>query len=126
MRRKWIFLAPAAIAGMLLFIALGGVVVQQLWNWLLPPIFGWRELSFWQALGMLALCRILFGGLGGHGSPRSNIRRRMAERWEAMTAEERERFREGMRRRCGFGSSASESTGKPESSHAQPDSSSTH
>ena len=40
---------------------------MHLWNWLLPPLFGWRTLGFWQALGLLALCRILFGGLGGHG-----------------------------------------------------------
>ncbi len=68
---------------MLLFVAIGGEVVRQLWNWLLPPLFGWRQITFWQALGLLALCRILFGGFGGRGSHRSNIRRRMAERWEA-------------------------------------------
>ena len=109
MRRKWIFLAPLAILGILLFIAIGGEVVLQLWNWLLPPIFGWRQITFWQALGILALCRILFGGFGIHGSGRSNFRRRMTERWEHMTPEERERFRQGMRGRCGFGPSASES-----------------
>jgi hypothetical protein len=109
MRRKWIFLAPLAILGILLFVAIGGEVVLQLWNWLLPPIFGWRQITFWQALGILALCRILFGGFGIHGSGRSNFRRRMAERWELMTPEERERFRQGVRGRCGFGPSASES-----------------
>ena len=112
MRRRWIFLAPLAILGFLLFIAIGGEAVRQLWNWLLPPLFGWRQITFWQALGMLALCRILFGGFGGHGGYRSKFRRRMAERWEAMTPEERERFREGMRVRCGFGPSTSESKGQ--------------
>src|SRR5439155_13858930 len=102
MRRKWIFLAPLAIAAFLLFIAIGGEVVRQLWNWLLPSIFGWRQITFWQALGMLALCRILFGGFGFHGSGRSNIRRRMEERCEHMTPEERERFRQRMRERFGF------------------------
>ena len=43
---------------------------------------------------------------------RSNFRRRMAERWERMTPEERERFRQGMRARCGFGPSTSESKGQ--------------
>ena len=103
MRRKWIFLAPLVILGFLLFVAVGGAIVQQLWNWLLPSLFGWREITFWQALGILALCRILFGGLGLHGSSRSNVRRRMAERWEHMTPEERERFRQGMLGRWGFG-----------------------
>ena len=109
MRRKLIFLAPLAIVGVLLFIALGGEVVMQLWNWLLPSIFGWREITFWQALGILVLCRILFGGFGGHGGPRSQFRRRMAERWDAMTPEERERLRQGIRSRCGFGPSPGES-----------------
>jgi len=112
MRRKWIFLAPLAILAFLLFIALGGEVVRQLWNWLLPPLFGFRELTFWQAFGLLALCRILFGGFGFHGSGRSNFRRRMAERWEHMTPEERERFRQGMRGRWGFGPSTGESKGQ--------------
>ena len=75
MRRKWIFLAPLA---MLPFIAIGGEVVLQLWNWLLPPLFGWRQITFWQALGLLALCRVLFGGFGHHGCYRSGFRRRMA------------------------------------------------
>lgn len=112
MRRKWIFLAPLAILGILLFIVIGGEVVLQLWNWLLPPLFGWRQITFWQALGILALCRILFGGFGHHGSYSSNFRRRRAERWEHMTPEERERFRQGMRGRCGFGPSTSESKGQ--------------
>jgi hypothetical protein len=112
MRRKWIFLAPLAILAILLFVAIGGEVVLQLWNWLLPPLFGWRQITFWQALGILALCRILFGGFRGHGFHRSSVRRRMAERWEHMTPEERERFRQGMRGRCGFGPSTSESKGQ--------------
>ena len=99
MRRRWIFLAPLAIVGVALFIAIGGEVVLQLWNWLLPPLFGWREITFWQALGILALCRILFGGFGGRGLSRS----------KRMTAEERERFRQRMQERCGFGPSTSES-----------------
>ena len=61
--------------GMALFIAIGGEVVLHLWNWLLPTLFGWRQITFWQALGLLALCRILFGGFGGRGFHRSNFRR---------------------------------------------------
>ena len=108
MRKRWIFIAPLAILGILLFITIGGEVVLQLWNWLLPPLFGWRQITFWQAVGILALCRILFGGFGGRGLHRSNFRGRMAERWQHMTPEEREKFRQGMRGRCGFGAPASE------------------
>jgi hypothetical protein len=91
MRRRWIVIAPLALLAMTLFVAVGGEIVKLLWNWLVPPIFGWREITFWQALGLLALCRILFGGFGRHGGYRSN-----------MTPEQRERFRQGMRKRFGF------------------------
>lgn len=114
--KKLILFAPAAILGMLLFVFIGGEIVKQLWNWLLPLLFGWREITFWQALGILLLCRILFGGSGWHGSGRSSIRRRLADRlgdrWDAMTSEERERFRQRIRERCGFDPSASESKGQ--------------
>jgi hypothetical protein len=109
MRKKWILLAPLAILAVLLFMAVGGEVVKYLWNWLLPALFGWRLITFWQALGILVLCRILFGSLGGRGGHRSRFRGRLSERWGRMTPEEREKFREGMRGRCGpFGSSAAE------------------
>lgn len=103
MRSRWMFIVPAAIAGLLVFMALGGAIVRWLWNWLLPPLFGWRTITFWQALGLLALCRILFGGLGLQNHARSNARRRMERRWERMTPEERERFRQGMREHFGPG-----------------------
>jgi hypothetical protein len=97
MKRKWIFWAPIAIVAFVAFIALGGEVVRLLWNGLLPTLFGWPPITFWQALGLLALCRILFGNIGlGGGSYRSRSRRRMDERWEQMTPEERERFRQGL------------------------------
>jgi uncharacterized membrane protein len=96
MRKKWMFIAPLAILGMMLFAFIGGEVVKLLWNWLLPPLFGWRALTFWQALGMLALCRILFGG---------HVHRSRSPR---RTPEERERFRQAMRERFGFGRPTSE------------------
>jgi hypothetical protein len=100
MRKKWLWLlAPPAIA---LFIFIGGEIVMHLWNWLLPPLFGWRLITFWQALGLLVLSRILFGGWGGGGSDRGKSRRRDREAWKAMTPEQREEFRQGMRSRfCG-------------------------
>jgi hypothetical protein len=111
MSRRWkmIFIAPLAILAMVAFIFIGGEIVLHLWNWLLPPLFGWRQVTFWQALGILVLCRVLFGGLGRHGSGRSNFRRRMKGRCEHMTPEERERFRQWMRERWGGGPSTVES-----------------
>jgi hypothetical protein len=101
MRKKLIWIAPLAIVGMAVFAALGGQVVKLLWNWLLPALFQLPAITFWQALGLLALCRILFGGFGFGGGSRRWNRRRMAERWEQMTPEERERFRQGFQGRCG-------------------------
>lgn len=81
-------------------------VTMRLWNWLTPALFGWHLISFWQALGILVLSKILFGGF--RGRPGQHMwRRRMAERWEQMTPEEREKVRQCMRGRCGpFGSAA--------------------
>jgi hypothetical protein len=106
-RNKWIFfVAPLALAA---FLAICGAIVMQLWNWLLPALFRWPHIGFWQALGLLVLCRMLFGGFGSHGSDRSK-RRRRAEQWEKMTPEERERFRNSWRARCrGFGAAEDES-----------------
>ena len=110
---KLIVIAPLAILGIVVFTAIGGTVVMLLWNWLAPALFGLRLITFWQALGLLALCRILFGGfgLGGGGSHRSrgsSSGRRMTERWEQMTPEERERLRQSWRGRWGFCRSSSE------------------
>ena len=105
MRLKWrklIWFAPLALLGMALFVFLGGTIVMLLWNSLVPPIVGARAITFWQALGLLVLCRILFGGFGFgmHG-------RRMEDR---MTPEERERFRERIRERWPFLCDKSETT----------------
>jgi hypothetical protein len=102
MRKKWI-LAPLAIIALVLFVALGGEVVMRLWNWLLPAIFGWRQVNFWQALGLLALCRILFGRWGGHRSHFRDYRWRwqLGRRWRHMTPEERDKFRQEFVSRCG-------------------------
>jgi hypothetical protein len=99
MRRKWILrgLKIALIATVA--VAVFGEVMMQLWNWLTPSLFGWHTIGFWQALGLLALSRLLFGGF--RGRPGYGWRRRMADRWEHMTPEEREKFRQGMRGGCG-------------------------
>ncbi len=85
-------------------VAIAGWVVMALWNWLMPPLIGWHALTFVQALGLLVLSRLLFGGL----RPRAGGWRH--GRWRHMSPEERERFRNEMRWRCGQGS-ASEKTG---------------
>jgi hypothetical protein len=125
MKKKLVWIAPLAILGFVVFVTIGGFVVQLLWNWLLPTLFAWPTVTFWQALGILALSRILFGGLCGRGASGDRVRRRVAdrvadrvvermdERWGHMTAEERERFRQGMR--------GSGGTGGPSTSESRPE-----
>ena len=109
-RQKIAIFVPLGILGIALFMTLGGLIVRWLWNALLPELFGFPTIGFWQALGLLALSRILFGGLGGghrggSGGAGSRFRERwharwqerVAERWEQMTPEERDRLRQRLR-----------------------------
>ena len=73
---KKIAIGIALLFGFVAFIFIGGLIVQWLWNWLLPDLFGLRRVTFWEALGLLALCRILFGGFGKGGHGRSDGGRR--------------------------------------------------
>jgi hypothetical protein len=87
-----LLLGLAAIAGF-------GAAVLLLWNVLLPPIFGVAAINFWQAVGLLALCRILFGSFGGFGGRHwmSHAHAHfhdnpIREKWMKMTPEERKEF----------------------------------
>jgi hypothetical protein len=102
MLRKRIFWHGLKFAALLVFAAgLLGSVVMALWNALLPHLFAWPVIGFWQALGLFALTRLLVGGLRGGMGHRGRWRERMNERWGQMSEEEREAFRSGMGRRCG-------------------------
>jgi hypothetical protein len=102
MRHRWIIRAFGIALLFTIVIAGFGQAVLQLWNWLMPSIFGLRSISFWQAVGLLALSWILFGGLRGFGGlPRGRGYRGMRARWEQMTPEEREKFGKGLESRCG-------------------------
>jgi len=77
-------------------VALGiaGLATAWLWNLLMPAILHLPAISFWQALGLLVLSRLLFGRTGGWAS---RIRKaRFARGWQGLTPEERERFRRAM------------------------------
>ena len=95
----WIRRGVGIAAMGILAVAVLGYVVMGLWNGLMPPIFGLKAIHFWQAVGLLVLGRLLFGGFHrghGHGFHR---RHHMIRRWEGMTPEEREKFRQGFRGR---------------------------
>lgn len=85
-------------AGFLLMTSGFGAVVMLLWNWLMPAIFGLISISFWQALGLFALCRILLGSFGGghhHGRMRKGGMHgvnHIRDKWMKMTPEQRKEF----------------------------------
>ncbi|MGE5492222.1 MAG: hypothetical protein ACM31P_13145 [Actinomycetota bacterium] len=85
--------------GLLAVVGIGAVtwIVMQLWNCLLPDLFaGVSRIGYWQALGVLVLSRILFGGLrGGH---LGHWRERRAH-WESLTPEERQQLKGALRSR---------------------------
>lgn len=98
--KKYRLLKAVKILAMVLVAAVVfGFVTMSLWNALMPAIFGLKLITFWQALGLLALGKILFGGFHRHGGGRPGWKRPMQERFANMSLEEREQFRAGMRGR---------------------------
>ncbi len=85
---------PWKMAGALIIIPglvfLGTWVTMLLWNALLPAIFGLGVITFWQAMGLILLGKILFGGFHGGGNHRSHFPRR-------PRFKDREEWREHMR-----------------------------
>jgi len=96
--KRAIFIPIAITAGVFIF----GSVVMLLWNALLPAVFGFKVITFWQALGLLVLSKILFGGFGcGHGHRRFHGHVNWhSGRWMHMTSEEREKMKAEWRGRC--------------------------
>jgi len=102
-RGRFIFI-PVAIAA---FVVLTGFVVMTVWNWTIPAIFHLGAITFWQAIGLFILSKILFGfggkGPGGFRGKGPWMRGRMEERFKNMTPEEREKFKAKWEERCGHG-----------------------
>ncbi|MFH1572092.1 MAG: hypothetical protein ABIL09_29140 [Gemmatimonadota bacterium] len=61
----WALVGVAAALGLGLVL---GLVVQALWNWLMPKLFGLPEITYWQAVGLFVLCHLLFGSHGNGSS----------------------------------------------------------
>ncbi|GAA3972524.1 hypothetical protein [Mucilaginibacter dorajii] len=103
---RFIFI-PFAVAA---FLSLISFVVMQLWNNLLPAILHVSAITFWQAMGIFILCKILFGFGKGGGKPgwaqqgAPWMRKRMEERFRNMSPEEKEHFKAKMKdRMCDWG-----------------------
>jgi hypothetical protein len=99
-RKKFFVIIPIIVIAVVLLF---GWIVMRLWNAILPSVIHVGELSYWQAIGLLILSRILFGGFGGKrfgGGP--GMKGGMwKEKWMSMSDEEKTKFREQWRMRCG-------------------------
>lgn len=100
-RRRKFYMGFFFIAAFLLL----GAAVMWLWNAILPAVLPASPLNYPQALGLLVLCRILFGGLhlGRPGGPPPHIaaqKREWKDKWMNMNEEERAKFKEAWRSRC--------------------------
>lgn len=96
-KRGW-WIAKFVVFGLLMLVVFG-LVTQTLWNWLVPTLFSGPVISFWQAMGLLALSKLLFWGFGGGhkkwGSHRSHQwKGQWMERYSKLSPEEREKYKQ--------------------------------
>lgn len=99
-RRKFILFPLAGLA----FAALAGWIVMLLWNAILPGLItGVGAITYFKAVGLLILCRILFGGFRGPRGGQHNFRGRNAwkEKMMNMSEEEKAAFKAEWKSRCG-------------------------
>ncbi|SOD80168.1 hypothetical protein [Spirosoma fluviale] len=99
--RRIRFFVPIFILLALLAVS---YAVYWLWNTVLIAVVPVKSVTFWQAVGLLILSRILFGGFkfgsaggrfrGGEGSPP------WRERWRQMSDDDRSKFKREWRKRC--------------------------
>ena len=61
-------------------VALVALAVMLLWNRIMSGVIGLPALGYWEALGLLILTRLLFGGRGHSFLGRMRMRRAMRER----------------------------------------------
>lgn len=101
MERFRIWKAVKVLVMIAIAVTLFGEIVMRLWNWLMPGLFHLPMITFVQALGLLVLSKLLFGGFHRHSGGRG-WRRGMNQPWEQMSQEERERFRAALKSRRGW------------------------
>lgn len=93
MKRFWIQRGLKFVTFGIFFIGLTGLAVMSLWNALLPTIVNVTTITFVQAMGLVILSRLLFGGFGkkgfGNGPRAAYWKGKMAEKWPNLTPEQR-------------------------------------
>lgn len=99
--KKLLFIIPIGLLAIALFLLVFGGTVMLLWNNILVQVLHVSVITFKQALGILVLSKILFGGFRGAHWSRHRWKEKMQQRWDKMTPEEREKFKDEWQNRCG-------------------------
>lgn len=93
-KRGFLFIIP--------FIILFGLtgIVMWLWNSILPNVIDVHTVTYWQAMGILVLSKILFGGFGGFRNHHTHSHKKhFFNKIKNMSPEERENFKRQWRER---------------------------
>jgi hypothetical protein len=73
-------MAILGVCGAVLLGFLFGLFVKLLWNWLMPDLFNLKEITYWQAVGIVVLAHLIFGSFGtGKGSDSSDKKKSKCE-----------------------------------------------
>lgn len=108
MKHKRYIRGPLFLFKMILILAITSVIVMLLWNALIPAVFSGPVINYWQAAGLLLLSKILFGSMGRgfgkrhHHYPDEMWKQKLKAKYEAMTPEEKEKFRSKCSSRFNF------------------------
>lgn len=97
------------IAGMVLLGIIGavalaflfGIVIRELWNWLMPAIFNLGKIDYWQAVGLFILGKLLFGGFGHGGGGNRGKMKKPGPKYKKYWKEEGQAAYEAWMAKCG-------------------------
>ncbi len=99
MQRKGKFRAKFILIP-LVILFLVTAIVMWLWNAILPTVLDVKTITYWQAMGILVLSKILFGGFSGCKKGQDKHRKNLRKKFKSMSTEEREKFRKMWKQKC--------------------------
>ncbi len=98
--QKWKRKTPAIILFVIAGMALLIWAVMLLWNAILPEVLGVNSITYWQALGIFVLSKILFGGFKGGGRKHKKFSSKWRHKFMDMNDEEKETLKEEWKAKC--------------------------
>jgi hypothetical protein len=104
MKARWMWFGGKMVLMVTgLALVLGGLTMLM-WNALIPSLFHGPEITYLQALGVLILTRLLFGGWGRHrgGWRDRRWRGRRQDHFAKLSPEEQEKMKSDWRSYCAW------------------------